>query len=276
MEKMEYRYFQYHTDKDYPVFLGVYDDADTFADSLASLVDQMNFRELNDSEAEDMEKTLSKNSFARLLKIKPASLKVIRQIETAMHSDRFGAESILPKEGYKVYRYRSQALIVYSFASEVWECGVTDIFGMGEEGVFAARTVLNRYLSWALAPQGIVGFWGVPVKEGVVVLKQKEAQGEAVFLDLKEKMILSMDGKSRIPARFKIMRLDSRISGKNIKMTSEELLSFLSVHTVFFDPSGNSLPVRQLLQAISRMSEGLIHPRESFQPGGEVTSEAEG
>lgn len=273
MEKMEFRYFQYHSEKDFPVFLGVYDDGGKFADSLTSLVEQMNFREMGDSEVEEMEKTLSKNSFARLLRVKPASLKVIRQIETAMHSDRFGAESILPKEGYKVYRYRGQALLVYSYAADAWECGVTDTFGVGDEGIFAARTVLNRYLSWALAPIGVVGFWGVPVEEGMVVLKQKESQGEAVYIDLNERSILSMDGKSKMPTRFKILRLDPRLKGKNIKMTSEELLSFLSVHTAFFDPSGNSLPVRQILQAISRMGEGLIHPKESFQPRKEAEIE---
>ena len=266
MDKKEFKYFQYHTENEFPVFLGVYDEGDKGSESVMTIIEQMKFKKLDDGEVEKMEKTLGSNGFARLLKIKPASFQVVRQIETALHSDRYGAESILSKKGYKVYRYSGHALLVYSFGSSVWECGVTDIFGHGEEGVFATRTVINRYLSWALAPMGVVGFWGVPVQEGLVVMKQKESHGETVFLDIKAKRIISMDGTNQMPPRFKIMRLDSRLSGKNIKMTSEELLSFLSIHTTFFDPSGNSLPVRQLLQAISRLGEGLIHPKESFQP----------
>jgi hypothetical protein len=77
---------------------------------------------------------------------------------------------------------------------------------------------------------------------------------------------MSMDGAIALPIRFKLMRLDRHLKNKNIKMTSDELLSFLSVNTSYFDPEGNSLAIRQLLSALSRLSEGLIHPSESFSP----------
>lgn len=266
MEDQNIMYFQYHTEEDYPIYLGLVGSGDDgFADSFSSLITQMNFREMSGNEIDLAKLELAKNPSARMLKIKPASYKVERQIESAAHSDRFGLESILPKEGYKVYRYKGHALLVYSYAAEVWECGVTESFGENEEGIFAARTVLNRFLSWALAPLGVIGFWGVPVKEGLVVLKAKESQGEAVFLDFNKRKVLSMDGVKSIPSRLKILRLDNKLKNKNIKMTTEELMSFLSVHTSFFDPEGHSLPIRQLLQAASRRGEGLIHPRESFQ-----------
>ena len=281
MEDQKTLYFQYHTEEDYPVYLTLeVDERDTedgdFADSCLRLIEQMNFRELSGNEIDLAKRELTKNSFARMLKIVPASYKVVRQIESAAHSDRFGKESILPKEGYKVYRYKDYALMVYSYAAEVWECGVTENFASGasseEEGIFAARTVINRFLSWALAPMGIIGFWGVPVKEGLVVLKPNESQGEVVFLDLNKRKILSMDGAKSIPTRFKVLRLDNKLKNRNIKMNSEELMSFLSVHTCFLDPEGHSRPVRQLLQAVSRRAEGLIHPRESFQPRKEVSA----
>lgn len=264
-------YFQYHTDEDYPIFVKVegFGERD-FADSLIKVVEQMNFREIEGAEAEAAERELSRNSSARMLKFKPASYKVVRQIESASHSDRFGLESILPKQGYKVYRYKNQALMVYSYAAEVWECGVTEKFAEDEAGIIAARTVLNRYLSWSMAPLGVIGFWGVPVAEGLVVMRAKESQGEVVFLDLNKGKVLSMDGAKGIPSRFKIMRLDNKLKNRNIKMSSEELMSFLSVHTCYLDPEGLSRPVRQLLQAISRRAEGLIHPRESFEPRKEV------
>jgi len=264
MEDRDFTYFQYHTENDYPVFLCL--EEGTLSESLMAIIKELNFRTLSGSEIDDLQGELSRNPSARMLKIVPASFKLSRQIMSASESDRYGSESILPKDGYKVYRYKKYALAVYSYASEVWECGVTEEMGEGEAGRLAARTVLNRYLGWALAPLGVVGFWGVPVEEGMVVLKQKESQGEAVFLDLQAKLILSCDGGIKIPLRFKILRLDNHLKNKNILMSSEELMSFLSVHCTYFDPTGHSRPVRQLLQAISRRGEGLVHPRESFQP----------
>lgn len=264
-------YFQYHSDEDYPIFAKVEGFGERyFADSLIKVIEQLNFREIEGAEVEAAERELSRNPSARMLKLKPASYKVMRQIDGATHSDRFGLESILPKQGYKVYRFKGQALMVYSYAAEVWECGVSEGFAEGEQGIVAARTVLNRFLSWSMAPLGVIGFWGVPVAEGLVVMRSKESQAEVVFLDLNKGKVLSMDGAKSIPNRFKVMRLDNKLKNRNIKMSSEELMSFLSVHTCYLDPSGLSRPVRQLLQAISRRAEGLIHPRESFEPRKEV------
>jgi hypothetical protein len=49
-------------------------------------------------------------------------------------------------------------------------------------------------------------------------------------------------------------------------MKNEELLSFLSAHCSYMDYSGLSVPVRQMIQTLARMTEGLIHPEESFRP----------
>lgn len=268
------KYFQYHRDVEFPVFLKVEEvDAFSYADSFYSCLNQLNFVEIKDSEIDRAMADLSQNPTGRLLTIKPANHKVARQIVSASHSDRFGHESIFLKDNYKVYRFKNQALLVYAYAADAWECGVMDSFGDGDEGIFAMRSVLARFLSWALAPLGVVGFWGVPVKEGLVILKQRESQGEAVFLDFKNEKIFSMDGSKKIPAFFKILRLDSTLKNRNIIMSSEELLSFLSVHTTFMDPEGHSTPIRQLLQAVAKRGEGVIYPRDKFQPREESSRE---
>ena len=266
MENQYDTVYQYHDQKGFPVFVAIegYGEDESLV-TLSKILDQMKFSELSPKEVEALPTRLDNEVQARLLVLRPATSKVTQQIDSASKSDRFGYESVLPKTGYKVYRFKGMALMVYSYAANTWECGVTEAFGQGEEGIFAARTVINRFLSWALAPHGVIGLWGVPVKEGLVVLKQSESQGEVVFIDMNEKLLLSMDGKKGIPLRFRIMRLDNKLSGRNIRMTSDELLSFLSVHSSFLDPMGLSRPMRQLLQALSRLAEGLIHPRESFQ-----------
>ncbi len=149
--------------------------------------------------------------------------------------------------------------------STEWQLAAFDDFGSTEHDL-DYKIILNRFLSWSLAPLGIVGFWGVPVDDGVVVMRQNKSQGEAVYLDIFNGNVISLDGYKKISARFKIMRLNSTLHGRNIVMTNEELLSFLTTHVSYFDYSGPSVPVRQIIQAISKKFQGLLHPEESFRP----------
>ena len=113
---------------------------------------------------------------------------------------------------------------------------------------------------------GIVGFWGVPVDEGVVVMKQHESRGESVYIDIKRQNVITVDGVKKIKGRFKVLRLDPTLKGRNVAMTAEEFLSFLSFHCNYFDYVGPSLPIRQMITSLPSYAVGLVHPRESFKP----------
>ena len=263
-------YFQYHTATKYPIFLRF--EASEFNHEITDLLTEMKFSQMGEKELEDVEKVVKNEEFGRLLTIKPASYRVLRQIDSMTESDQYGRESIIPKDGYRVYRHKGFALMVYAMSAKEWELGVSPSFG--KEGFKKEFfTIVNRYLSWTLAPFGVVGFWGVPVEDGVVVLKQGEAQGEAVFIDIRDRKVLSFDGYENMSFRFKILRLDKSLKNRNIRMGNEELLSFLSVHSTFFDCYGHSTIVRQLLQTISRITDGVIYPYDSYKPRTNVTPE---
>ena len=262
-QKSQATYFQYHMDSDYPVFVKV--EASVTQQNLFQLLEQMKFRELKGNEEDSVEKTLSENPQARLLTLKMASFKLGQQINQVAMSDQYGAESVVKKEGYKVYRYKGMALLVYSSIAGAWECGVTSRFAGDDNGIFAARSILNRFLSWALVPLGVVGFWGVPVDEGFVVLNQKESQGEVVFVDVMKEQMLSMDGMKSIYDGLEILRLDGSLRNKKVPMSTSQLMSFLSVKTSFLDPQGANTPLRQLVQRLAQMAIGSTYPRESFQ-----------
>jgi hypothetical protein len=125
---------------------------------------------------------------------------------------------------------------------------------------------MNRYLSWALAPLGIIGLWGVPVDEGVVVMSQKNAGGEGVFIDINRRVIMGLDGVKPIKGRFQLLRLDSTLKGRSITMSKEELLSFLMAHIIYFDYDGPSIPVRQMVQTLLTLARGIVYPRENYRP----------
>lgn len=252
------KYFQYQKGHKLPVFVRF--DSTSFGNDLNTVLNSMRFSESSETEYNDAAK---QNQHARLLDIQEASPAVARQIAYVASSDRYGAESIVPKEGYRVYRHKNVALIVYAFSAQEWTMGCESHFGSDEKD---CRVVLNRYLTWALAPLGIVGFWGVPVEEGVVVMNQRDSTGEAVFIDVRGRKVFSIDGINRMKPRFRVIRLDNSLQNKNLKMNSSEVMAFLAATTSFIDAQGLSVGVRQMIQSLARDVEGLVHPRDSFKP----------
>lgn len=252
------KYFQYQKGHKLPVFIRF--EGATFGSELSTVLGSMRFSETTEAEYND---AVKQNTQSRLLDIQEASPGVARQIAYVASSDRYGAESIIPKDGYRVYRYKGVALIVYAFTANEWTMGCDSSFGSDDQ---QCRIVLNRFLSWALAPHGLVGFWGVPVEEGIVVMNQRDSGGEAIFVDVRGRRTFSIDGSDRMKPRFRVIRLDNSLHNRNLKMNSSEMMAFLAASTSFIDAQGLSVAMRQLIQSLARDVEGLVHPRDSFKP----------
>ncbi|MGZ3787652.1 MAG: hypothetical protein ACXVLQ_03975 [Bacteriovorax sp.] len=256
-------YFQYQKELNLPIYLSA--DLSAFDPSFGEFLAKIKFVKLSDKEESEALGQLRKNNRARILHISEATPVVAKQIQSTMESDHYGAESIIPKDGYRVYRYKDVGLMVYSFGAKEWQLGCYRDFGSSQV-VLASRMIMNRFLSWALVPHGIVGLWGVTVDDGMVAQRPLDSKGEAVFIDIVGLRMISFDGIKKLRPHFKILRLDPTLKGRNIKMSNEELLSFLSAHCSYLDTAGLSVPVRQMVQALSKMTEGLLHPQESFRP----------
>lgn len=256
-------YFQYQKDLNLPIYLSA--DLAVFEASFGEFLNKMKFHKLSDKEEMSALAEIKKNNHARILHISEASPLVAKQIQNMRESDRYGNESIIPKDGYRVYRHKDVGLMVYSFGVKEWQLGCYKDFGSSHYNL-ASRMIIHRFLSWALVPHGIVGLWGVTVDDGMVAQRAIDSKGEAVFIDVKGLRMITLDGVKKLRPHFKILRLDPSLKGRNIRMSSEELLSFLSAHCSYLDSSGLSVPVRQMIQALSKMTEGLIHPEESFRP----------
>ncbi len=260
---VKWTYLQYQKDLQLPVFIKF--NPDEFENSLEKFLTSCGFSKMKEGEGADAEKKLNRTSGGRLLTISEASISVAKQIEMTLESDRYGGESVTPKPGYRVYRYRGIGLLIYSLAASEWQLGVYSHFGA--EGQLAeARTIIGRFLGWALSTLGFVGFWGTPVEEGAVIMKPQKAGGEFFMIDVMNRRLLTLDSVVKMKPQFRLLRLDSTLKGRNIRMTNEEYLSFLLHHTCFFDYAGPTVAVRQLVQTLSKNSEGVIHPEESFRP----------
>lgn len=256
------RYFQYYKEADYPVFVKL--DNEFLNSDFFKLLKELHFTELNSDEVKARAHLFS-HRFCRILHVTEASPKTSQLIRNNSTDDRFGPESFTDLATHRVYRYKNQALIVYSFRFKEWQMGCYSNFAEGDN-FFEAKMVMGRFLGWSLSVLGIVGFWGVPVEEGVVVNKPIECKGEVVFFDVKRMVMLTIDGEKKIKSAFTIIRLDNTLLNRNIKMTKEELVGFLGSSTVYVDYQGLTISVRQVIQEIAHFAQGIVHPAINFRP----------
>jgi hypothetical protein len=261
-------YFQYHRDRRWPIIVK-FKIKEINADLLKA-TSELGFVQLVvDADVKNALKEVAENNLGRILTIREASTAVARQMESTLATDQFGPESLTTKDHYKVYRYKSAAFMVYSHSFKEWEMGVYADFGKTHESAankIAHRTVMFRFLSWALAPFGVIGFWAVPVADGVVIMKAHEARGEAAFVDLAARLVYTLDGTKKLSGKFQFIRLDQTIKGKQMVMGQVEFASYLLACTAFFNNEGPTTPIRQLVNALSKSVTAVILPRENFRP----------
>jgi hypothetical protein len=256
-------YFQYHREKNWPVFVR-YKLHELNADFAKGLHELGFVQVVSEADIKKAHAQIEEHAAGRLLTLTEASTALSRQMESTLATDQFGPESVTTKNHYKVYRYKSQAFLVYSLTSKEWQVGVYQNFGKLNETLenkMAMRMVIFRFLSWALAPFGLIGFWAVPV-----LMKSQEANGEAVFVDLASRLVYTLDGTKKLNGKFQFIRLDNALRDRQIIMGQTELASFLFACTCFLSPEGPSTPIRQLVNALSKSVNAVILPRENFRP----------
>jgi hypothetical protein len=262
-ENQKTTYFQYFKELDLPVYIKV--DLSEYSSQLLPFLMEQKFTELTDEESIEMFKDDFIPDGIRVLNLTIPSRGASKHIEMMRPTDKYGCESLIPKTGYKVYRYFGVGMMVTSFTVNEWNLGCYENFG-GSENLIAYRSVMNRFLSWSLSSLGMVGFWGVPVDEGMVVLTQAKSTGEVVFVDVMNDKLLTVDGVKKLSNRFCIMRLSETLKGRNVEMKKEELVSFLYQYCSYLDYQGLPIRVRQMIQLVAQKGFGLIHPSESFKP----------
>ena len=261
MEQGEERYFQYQKDLDLPIYIRL--NLDSFTSEVITLLAQMRFQELSREEGEGVVARVEGEGRGRILTIEEASPALAKQIDVPRVSDRYGDESVVAGYGYRVYRYRGVAVMPYSYQSPRWSLGCFRDFGKGNE--FAYKSVVSRFLSYALAPLGIAGLWGLPVDGGLALFKQGEVGGAALFVDAANRRVISVGGVVKISPRFKIFRLDPGLMKKEAGVGQEALLALLCSHSSYFDYEGPVVPVRQVLQALCKLVEGVVCSPDAFR-----------
>lgn len=262
--------FQYNKKLGFPIYIRF--NAQHFDPDISGFLRSMRFEELGDKEYKEIFSKIEKVKNARVLTISEASVMVARQIGGLTDSDKYGPESLIQKNGYSVYRYSNVCMMVFSLAALEWRMGCFSDFGHIQEEQ-ACRIVINRFLSWSLASHGVVGFWGTPVDDGVVVQRAFETKGEAIFFNVLQNKIYSIDGEKRMKHSFSFIKLDAILKDRSIQLKFEDTLSFLTINSTYFGAQGVPSFVRQMIQTLAKNYAGRIFPKENFKPRQEARLE---
>lgn len=250
---------QFRKELGYPIYLKI--DEEQFYPEILSHLEHLGFTPLDNEDDLKFRSDLLTTPNARILHIREASNIVARQIDEALDSDRFGKESLVAQDGYKVYRFARQAMMVFSYAALDWEMACFSDFGQNQADITDFNIIINRYLSYALAPIGVIGFWGSLKTNELFLSKKDESIGEVIYFDVYKKVIIDGEKIQKFKPRLNIVKFDHYSKREKQMRSKEELLTLLTLNTSYMD-LGNNTAVRQILRTLLQFVQGVIRPTD--------------
>jgi hypothetical protein len=256
MEALKWNYFQYRKTHDYPIFVR-FQEAQ-LNPKFSHLLAEMGFDLLTTVETKKIQ--LQKIN-TKILTIQEASARLEQQIMGSDLLDKYGSESLSLQMGMPVYTYRKVGVMGLPLSKPLWDLAIHSDLSQTEQMV-GLRVILIRYLSQALAQQGVLCYWGT-VKDGtVVVMKQLNSYGEAVLIDVNKKMIFSNGGEIKLGSSLKILRKDKEVKAA-IQMGREDLIGFLSVSTCLLSFNGITPAMKKAIYELSSSASGSYASSEN-------------
>ena len=256
-------YFCLDVELDYPIYLRIEDQG--ISKDLLDMILNFGFKPIEKDKMTGPEPTTEENKVARFLDVSCASPEVRLQLSRIQESDLYGFESIIPQEGYNVYRYKEGGVLVFSNSANIWKLGCWTSFKDGNDLKKAYNIILNRFLSWAFVEHGVIGFWGRITGKEIELLKQKDSRGEAVYIDTKRGVAFGLKGELLpiqnvdIVIEKKEMTVDS--TTKKCVVSKEKFISLLFGSCTYFDLRGLSTRVREMIAKIAKIQCAYIKPK---------------
>ena len=252
-------YFQYFKEHNYPLALCI--DIETFGSECFNGLKLLGFSEITEEEWKGLKK-----SFIKVEVVLPAP-SVSHYIKSSTLSGFKGKESLALKAKYKVYKLQGRGLLEFSDKQPRW---IISLLAAETSSLDQFQSefihLMNRTISWALIKLSCVGFWGIPVTDGLIGMKPSESNSEAFFVDLKNQRILSVDGVIPLADKLQILRLDSTLRDRSRGMKPEEVYSFLLHRAALFHPIGTHRQVKLAVTYLASYAKGIVWPKDSFNP----------
>lgn len=255
MEK-ESVYYQFLKDRNYPLFIK-FDDSQLEM-KFSQMLDKFQFTKLD---GDDLKKIQINNKKTHIIYTSFASPKVAAQIKRNASLDIYGSESISEVKGSKLYRYKAQAIMMFDNSKPVWELALLK----KEYNEVLLKTLLTRFISFALGDE-LLGFWGVAVDQGLVVMRPDKSMGESFFISIKDHFVVTLDGLKDLDEVDYLMRLDDYLEQEYRVMGKEQYFAFLSTHSTQMSTTGINKSLKEQIYSLTQLIEGVIYPSKNFQP----------
>jgi hypothetical protein len=247
--QIKWSYFQFRKNLDYPIYLRFRQDELT--PKFSHLFKELGFQELEEKESK---KISLERPQTKILTVQFASARLNQQLNGTDLLDKYGAESLSIQLGTPVYTYRRVGMMAMPARKPLWDLALNSEISQTDQ-MIGVRIVLVRFLTSALSEQGVLSYWGTMKDDVVVVMKQAQSFGEAVFIDWNKKVIYSNAGEMKLNSYMKLLRKDKdySISGQ---MSREDIISFLSVSTCMLSFQGITPAMKRAIYELSAVSSG--------------------
>jgi hypothetical protein len=128
---------------------------------------------------------------------------------------------------------------------------------------YVADSIINRFLSLALLPMGVVGFWGTTADLDLLPMRQVDSLGEAFFVDIRGKKVYARGRNIDINHRLRVVKWSLESSHR---MEIEELFAFLHINCALLDYPGSTFRSDRLIKELVTISYGEIVTKENRRP----------
>jgi hypothetical protein len=244
MQPTKWHYFQFRKQFDYPIFLRFMHEE--LNPKFSHLLSELGFNELTENESK---KIPLQRAQTRLLTVQVASSRLQQQMTGSDLLDKYGSESLSIQAGTPVYTYRKVGIMALPTSKTLWDLALHSEISQTDQ-MIGFRIILVRFLSQALADHGVLSYWGTVRDESLIVMKQLQSFGEAVFVDWNKKVLFSNGGEIKLNSHLKILRKDKDFNTAG-SMSREEIISFLSVSTCLLSFHGITQPMKRSIIEMS-------------------------
>lgn len=256
METAKWNYFQYRKNHNYPIYIRF--KQEELNPKFSHLLNEMGFSIL--SEVESRKIPLQRHQ-TRMLTIQNANTRLQLQINGSDLMEKYGPESLSLQMGMPVYTYRKVGVMGLPLSKTLWDLALHPDLSHTDQMV-GLRVILVRYLSQALAEQGVLCYWGTVKDDAVIVMKQIQSFGEAVLIDINKKVIFSNGGEIKLGSSLKIIRKDKEVSTSRV-MSREDVIGFLSVSTCLLSFNGITPSMKKAIYELSSNVSGSYASSEN-------------
>lgn len=255
MQNPKWHYFQFRKTHDYPVYLRFREDE--FNQKFSHLLTELGFSQLNENESKKIQ---LQRPHTKMLTVQFASTRLNQQM-TGSDLDKYGSEVLSIQAGTPVYTYRKVGIMALPTSKALWDLALHSEIEHTDQ-MIGFRVILVRFISQALADQGVLSYWGTHQDGALVIMKQGLSFGEAVFIDWNKKVIFSNAGEIKLTSHLKMIRKDKEYKAAGY-MGREEVISFLSVSTCLLSFNGITNPMKRAIVEMSAQVTGTYSVSET-------------